>query len=111
MDLFELKQEQAKLSYRIKLENTFNEIKTLGAAECQVLGDKILATVVVCEYPSFKVKEQKTYVLDNPLPLKIGFVAYREMPAIIEAWFNSSEKMMQPGSNLPSVDSAASFDT
>lgn len=91
MDLFELKREQAKLSYRIKLEDTFSEIKTIGAAECQVLGTKLLATVVVCEFPSFKVKEHKIYVLDNPLPHKSAFVAYREMPAIIEA-FNQLEE-------------------
>ncbi len=91
MDLFELKREQAKLSYRIKLEDSFSEIKTIGAAECQVLGDKILATVVVCEYPSFKIKETKQYQLSNPLPYKAGFTAYREMPAIIEA-FNQLEE-------------------
>ena len=85
MDLVELKREQAKLSYRVKLENSFQEIKTIGAAECQVMGSKLLATVVVCEFPSFKVKEQKSYLLGNPLPYKQGFVAYREMPAIIEA--------------------------
>src|SRR3989338_3665354 len=85
MDLIELKREQAKLSYRVKLENSFQEIKTIGAAECQVMGSKLLATVVVCEFPSFKVKEQKSYLLGNPLPYKQGFVAYREMPAIIEA--------------------------
>ncbi len=85
MDFFELKTEQAKLSYRIRLEDTFSEIKTIGAAECQVLGNKLLATVVVCEFPSFAVKEHKSYVLDNPLPHKLGFEAYREMPAIIEA--------------------------
>src|SRR3989344_4493123 len=85
MDLFELKREQAKLSYRIRLENSFQEIKTIGAAECQVLGSKLLATVVVCEFPSFKIKEHKSYILGNPLSYKAGFVAYREMPAIIEA--------------------------
>src|SRR3989344_2746701 len=84
MDLVELKREQAKLSYRVKLENSFQEIKTIGAAECQVIGNKLLATVVVCEFPSFKVKEQKSYTLDNPLPFKQGFAAYREMPAMIE---------------------------
>lgn len=91
MDLFELKREQAKLSYRIKLEDTFSEVKTIGAAECQVAGNKIQATVVVCEFPSFKTKETKQYLLDNPLPYKPGFVAYREMPAIIEA-FNRLEE-------------------
>ena len=85
MDLVELKREQAKLSYRVKLENSFQEIKTIGAAECQVMGSKLLATVVVCEFPSFAVKEHKSYILGNPLPYKQGFVAYREMPAIIEA--------------------------
>ena len=32
------------------------------------------------------------------------------MPAIIEAWFSASEKMMQPGSSLPIVASVASFE-
>lgn len=91
MDLHELKREQAKLSYRVSLEDAFSDIKTIGAAECQVLGTKLLATVVVCEFPSFEVKEQKSYVLDNPLPHKPGFVAYREMPAIIAA-FNQLEE-------------------
>jgi deoxyribonuclease V len=85
MDLIELKREQAKLSYRIKLEDSFREIKTIGAAECQQHGEALLATVVVCEFPSFKIKESKSYTLRNPLPYKPGFEAYREMPAIIEA--------------------------
>ena len=32
------------------------------------------------------------------------------MPAIIEAWLSASEKMMQPGSNLATVESVASFE-
>jgi hypothetical protein len=33
------------------------------------------------------------------------------IPAIIEAWFFSSEKMTSPGISLASVESAASFAT
>ena len=33
------------------------------------------------------------------------------MPAIIDAWFSSSEKMMQPGKTFASVAKVASFDT
>src|SRR3546814_8692726 len=33
------------------------------------------------------------------------------MPAIMDAWFNSSEKMMQPGSIFDNVESVASLDT
>lgn len=47
---------------------------------------KLLACVVVCEFPSMKLLESKTYLLDNPLPYRPGFQAYREMPAIIEAY-------------------------
>ena len=35
----------------------------------------------------------------------------RRMPSIIEAWFSSSEKMMQPGSSLAMVEIAASLET
>ncbi|MEW5897002.1 MAG: endonuclease V [Nanoarchaeota archaeon] len=105
MDLYELKREQQKLASKIILEDGFeaiDAIKTIGGAECvQVVDskpengqladkanktDKILAAVVVCEFPSLKLKEYKTYLLDNPLPYKPGFQAYREMPAIIEAY-------------------------
>ena len=92
MDLIELKREQARLSRRVSLQDNFSEIKTIGAAECQQLEDKILAIVVVCEFPSFEIKETKSYVLDNPLPYRQGFVAYREMPAIIEAFNQLDEE-------------------
>lgn len=92
MDLLELKREQAKLSYRISLEDSFQEINTIGAAECQVIGNKLLATVVVCEFPSLTVKEHKSYTLDNPLPYRQGFEAYREMPAIVEAFNQLDEE-------------------
>lgn len=56
---------------------------------------KLLACVVVCEYPSMKLVEAKTYLLDNPLPYRPGFQAYREMPAIMEA-YNQLELELEP---------------
>lgn len=86
MDTFELKREQSKLARKIVLQNHANRIKTIGAATCVVVNDKLLASVVVCEYPSLKLKEKQTFLLNDPLPYKPGFSAYREMPAIIEAY-------------------------
>ncbi len=91
MDILELKKEQARLSHRVSLRDSFEEVKTIGGAVCQQIGSKLLGSVVVCEFPSLKLKESKTYLLDNPLPFKPGFTAYREMPAIIEA-FNQLEE-------------------
>lgn len=92
MDVIELKREQLKLAPKISLNDGFNKIKTLGGAECVQMGSKLLASVVVCEFPSLKFKEKKTYLLDNPLPYRPGFLAYREMPAIIEAYNQLEEE-------------------
>lgn len=86
MDLIELKREQARLAPKVVLKDGFTELKTIGGAACAAVGQKLLAAVVVCEYPSLKLLEKKTAFLQNPLPYQPGFEAYREMPAIIEAY-------------------------
>jgi len=90
MDLFELKREQHKLARKIELRD-LPTIKTIGGASCVVVNDKILAVVVTCSYPDMKLLEKKSYLLSDPLPYKQGFLAYREMPAILEA-YNSLEQ-------------------
>jgi deoxyribonuclease V len=85
MDLFELKKEQLKLAPRIILNDSFTTVKTIGGIECNQAGDKLLACIVVCQYPSMEVLEEKSFLLNDPLPYRPGFIAYREMPAMIEA--------------------------
>ena len=91
IDTFELKKEQHRLSKRVLLRDNFDKIKTIGGTECLPVGDKLLAVVTLLEFPSLKLIEKQTYLLDQPLPYKIGFQAYREMPVIIEA-FNKLEQ-------------------
>ncbi|MBU0460009.1 MAG: endonuclease V [Nanoarchaeota archaeon] len=86
MDPFELKREQLKLAPKILLNDAISKIKTIGGAACFPFENKLYACVVVCEYPSLKLLEKQTFILTNPLPYKPGFMAYREMPAIIEAY-------------------------
>ena len=85
MDLFELKREQTKLAWKVQLRDQCEKIKTIGGVDCVVMGEKLVATVVVCSYPSMELLEKKSYVFDDPLPYRPGFLAYREMPAMIEA--------------------------
>ncbi len=77
MDVVELKREQLKLAPKISLNDGFGKIKTIGGAECVPAGTKLLACIVVCEFPSLNFKEKKTYLLDNPLPYHPSFLAYR----------------------------------
>ncbi len=86
MDVIELKKEQLKLASKIVLKDASTSIKTIAGVDCISVQDKILACVVVCEFPSLKIIEKKTYLLADPLPYREGFEAYREMPAMIEAY-------------------------
>ncbi|MBT6774758.1 endonuclease V [Candidatus Woesearchaeota archaeon] len=86
MDLYELKREQAKLARKIQLHDDFDKVKTIAGIDCVPTENSVLAAVVVCKYPSLEFVEKKTYSLSNPLPYRAGFQAYREMPAIIEAY-------------------------
>ncbi len=90
MDLYKLKKEQRKLAEKVVLQDGFTKVKTIGGVDCSQNKNKIVACAVVCEFPSLKLIEKKTAILHDPLPYKPGFLAYREMPAIIEA-FNKLE--------------------
>lgn len=91
MDTLELRREQQRLSQKVVLRDEFEQVKTIAGIDTQIVGNKLLACVVVCEFPSMKILETQTYTLNNPLPYKPGFQAYREMPAMIEA-FNKLEQ-------------------
>ena len=86
MDTFELKKEQGRLARKVILHDDFTKVRTIGGVECVNADNKLIAVVVVCEYPSMKLLRKKTYILSDPLPYQPGFAAYREMPAIIEAY-------------------------
>ena len=92
LDTFELKREQSRLARKVQLQDDFDKVKTIGGVDCVSKENKILASVVVCEFPSLKLIEKKTYSLPNPLPYRAGFQAYREMPAIIEAYNQLDEE-------------------
>ena len=92
MDTTELKREQHKLAPRIILRDNFTRINTVGGADWALLDDKLIACIIVCEFPSLKLKEKATFILHNPLPYKPGFLAYRAMPAVIEAFNKLNEE-------------------
>jgi len=93
MDTFELKREQQRLASRILLNDGFTSVKKIAGIDTfAVSKNELIANVIVCEFPSFKFLEQKSYVLHDPLPYAPGFSAYREMPAMIEAYNKLDEE-------------------
>ena len=91
MDIYELKKEQVKLASKVIVQDRSIKLKSIAGTYCLPVGDKLLGCVVVLSFPDLELLEKKTFLLDNPLPYKTGFLAYREMPAIIDA-FNQLEE-------------------
>ena len=91
MDVVELKKEQLKLAAKVLIRDTVDRVKFIGGAATIASQSKLWGCVVVCEFPSLKLVEQRTYLLHDPLPYHPGFEAYREMPALVEA-YNSLEQ-------------------
>jgi len=90
----------------ILLNDGFSTVKTVAGIEAVVKDNDLIASVVLCEFPSFKIIEKQTYLLSNPLPYKPGYLAYREMPAMIEAYNQLEEEadliiVKGPGVNHP----------
>ena len=86
MDNYELKKEQLRLAPKIILKDNFEKINKVAGIYAAQYNKQIKAFVIVCEFPSFKILEKKSYTLDDPLAVAPEFNAYREMPAMIEAY-------------------------
>src|SRR3989344_6750028 len=106
MKYSELIKEQVKLAAKLSLQDGFTKVKTLGGACCLASHNEIIASVVVCDAESLGLLEHKTYVLPQPFPYQPGLEAYREMPAIMEAFNLLSQEpdvllVQGPGINHP----------
>ncbi len=86
MKIEELKQEQIKLSQKVVLKDDFKKIKTVAGID-QVYQDKeVISCIVVCDYKTMKIIEKQTARAQAPLPYIPGLLAYREIPAALEAY-------------------------
>tara|TARA_Y100000034_G_scaffold96601_1_gene117689 strand:- start:6 stop:683 length:678 start_codon:yes stop_codon:yes gene_type:complete len=88
-DVNKLKKEQLRLAKKIIVKDSFEDIKLVGGCDQAFIDNKIISMVVVFDMDG-KIIEKKHAVIDASIPFIPGFLAYREMPAILEA-FNKLE--------------------
>ncbi|MAG91184.1 endonuclease V [Candidatus Woesearchaeota archaeon] len=81
-----LKGEQLKLAKKVLIKDSFEKLELIGGVDAAFKENKVIAAVVVCDYKSMEVKEKVYSVVDEKLPYMAGFLAYREGPAISEAY-------------------------
>jgi deoxyribonuclease V len=92
IDFEKLKKEQMKLSEQVELHDAFKKVVTVAGIDQTYVGGEVISCAIVCSYKDMKVIEKKIAVVKTSVPYKPGYLAYREMPAMIEA-FNKLENV------------------
>lgn len=90
INIKKLKQEQLRLAKKVVLKDSFDEIKLIGGVDQAFVDNKVISLVAVMDYKTGKLVERKYAVKDVNVPYIPGFLAYREMPSVLEA-FNKLE--------------------
>ena len=92
VDLNKLKDEQLKLAKKVVVRDSFEKIEMVAGVDCAYSNDSVIAAIVVCDYRTMEVKEKLFAVAKAKVPYLKGFLAYREGPAISEAYVNLENK-------------------
>lgn len=86
VDFNKLKEEQLKLAKKVVLKDSFEKLELIGGVDSAYNQDDITSAIVVCDYKTMEVREKVFAVAKAKVPYMAGFLAYREGPAISEAY-------------------------
>ena len=82
-----LKKEQIKLAKKVKIKDIFDSIKLIaGVDKAYIQGNKIVVVIVIYNIENKKIVETKHIIKELDFPYIPGYLAYREMPSIIECY-------------------------
>src|SRR3989344_3139346 len=86
IDVHKLKEEQLKLSEKIVLQDSFKQFDTLAGIDQSYSKNDVISSIVVCDAKTMEVIEKQTATVPSSIPYIPGLLAYRELPAMIEAF-------------------------
>ncbi|MBI4143422.1 endonuclease V [Candidatus Woesearchaeota archaeon] len=92
VDFAKLKEEQLKLAKKVITSDSFDRLETMGGMDCAFDNEEIIAAIVVCDYRTMEIEEKAFAVAKSKIPYQKGFRAYREGPAITEAYAKLQNK-------------------
>lgn len=85
MNLKILEQEQIKLAQKVLLSDSFEDLKLIAGCDQAFTQDKTISAIVLCDR-DMKVIEVKHSVIETKMPYIPNFLAFREAPAVMEAY-------------------------
>lgn len=92
MNLDKLREEQFRLAKKVSLIDSFREFKTIGGCDVAYYFNSLVAVVVVLDYPALTLLEKEFVIGEAKFPYISGYMFYREVPAIMEAYNKLKEK-------------------
>ena len=86
IDFEKLKQEQLKLGENVILKDGFKKVELIAGIDESYAKEDVIACVVVCDTKTLKPIETQCACVTAKVPYKPGFLAYRDMPAMVAAY-------------------------
>ncbi|MFH1132864.1 MAG: endonuclease V [Nanoarchaeota archaeon] len=86
LNLQKMREEQVKLASKVLTSDQFGVLKLIGGADVAFTAEKIIGAVVTLSYQDLRLEEWRTACQDQAVPYIPGFLAYREMPVLVEAF-------------------------
>jgi deoxyribonuclease V len=80
--LVELRSEQERLAQRVREEDDFGDLRTLGGADVAYIGNQAFAAAVALDAESLQILDVVERELEVEFPYIPSYLAFREFPAI-----------------------------
>ncbi|PIY59927.1 hypothetical protein COY95_04475, partial [Candidatus Woesearchaeota archaeon CG_4_10_14_0_8_um_filter_47_5] len=81
-----LRKEQTALAKKLVLKDRFEKIQTIAGIEHLAIGTSIFSQIVVCDAHTLGVLDKKYAVKEVAFPNVSGLLAYRLLPAALDAY-------------------------
>jgi len=77
---------QRELKGRVSLKKSFQQIKSVAGADVSYVKGKMIAGVVVFDFPSLKIREKQSFISPINFPYIPGLLTFREGPGLLAAF-------------------------
>jgi len=77
---------QKELQKKISLKKSLNKIKKVAGADVSYYQNKMIAGVIIFEFPNLKVIERQSFISPVNFPYIPGLLTFREGPILLEAF-------------------------
>lgn len=84
--LKKFEKEQLRLAKKVILKDTIKKIHLIASCDQAFQGDTVFSVILVFDYKSLTILEMKQAQVKAKIPYIPGYLAFREMPAIINAY-------------------------